>query len=352
MSAEIVFERALALPHRQKLELHSLLGEWLREAGDPPNKTDQRIERQKQALAAMAAVAGALSLPEGQGPTTTQFNATCKQLALGWTVSSVGRAFNSWRNARTAFESGRLPEGSRQIRMRRRVSGPRRTRAVHLQNVRDWLASDPVAESIEDYDRWRRRRDDQIAGTDEMLAPDWDSVRRAFPGLSVEEIVAAAKEGVTDFEGYCREKAEERLAAEHNPVGLVGRADAAALLGVPESTVRRATRTRADYPNIVTKLGNQWFLYLPDVRAYAAGEHKANMAEDALSGTLMGTTELATELGLKRRDLGHLIEHRRNWRIPMPDGQASQVYYWRRESVERWKAEHPPETRRARRPTA
>jgi len=352
MSAEIIFERALALPHRQKLELHSLLGEWLQEVGEVPSPSDRRADRQKQALAAMEAVAEALVLAEGQAPTTTQFNAACKQLGLGWNVSSVGRAFNGWRNAKDAFEGGRLPEGSRQIRQRRHVSGPRRTRNTHLQDVRDWLASDPGVESIEDYERWRRRRNDQLVGTEERLIGDWNSVRRVFPGVNHEQLIAAAKEDVTDYAAYCREKVEERLAAEHNPVGLVGLADTAALLCVSEYAVRRAAITSADYPNIVVKLANQSFLYLPDVRAYAAGERKPTLAENALSESVMGTTEVATELGLTRDALLSLIARRRDWRTPMPDGQASDIHYWRRESFRRWKEEHPPETRGVQPPAA
>ena len=80
MSAEIIFERALALPHRQKLELHSLLGEWLQEVGEVPSPSDRRADRQKQALAAMEAVAEALVLAAGAMPKTLSRVDDCRRV--------------------------------------------------------------------------------------------------------------------------------------------------------------------------------------------------------------------------------------------------------------------------------
>jgi len=348
LSVQAVFQRALALPQAGKLELYKLLGEWLQEAGAAPSKTDLRVQRQHEVLEAMAAVAHTLALPEGKAPTTTQFNATCRTLGLRWNVSSAGRAFNGWRNATDAFAGRHLPETSRQIRMRRYLSGARRSPRAHLQSVRDWLATSPTAETIEDYERWRTQHNDALAGTDDALAADWISLRRVLPGLRGEGIIEAAKLNITDTEAFCRERAQERLAAEENPAELVSIGDTAALLGLTESTVRRLSTTDASFPNIVISIGRSALLYLPDVRAYGAQASPPSLAAGALERKLVGANELATEFGLQKSNLWGFINGHQDWRIPMPDGRTSGIYYWLREKVETWKALHPPETRKRR----
>ena len=296
----------------------------------------------------MAAVAHSLALPDGTAPTTTQFNATCRVLGLRWNVSSAGRAFNGWRNATEAFAGRYLPESSRQIRMRRYLSGGRRSPRAHLQSVRDWLGTNPTAETIENYERWRKQHNDALAGTDEALAADWISLRRVLPGLRGEGIIEAAKLDVIDTEAFCREKAQQRLAAEENPVELVSIGDTAALLGLTESTVRRRSTTDASFPNIVISIGRNALLYLPDVRAYGAQASPPSLAARALERKLVGTNELAAEFGVQKTNLWGFISGRQDWRIPMPDGRTSGIYYWLRENVETWKASHPPETRKRR----
>jgi len=345
VSVEKLFEDALALPHRDKLRLHSLLGECLPEIGAAATISDRRIERQQQALTAMAEVARALDLPESQAPTATQFNETSKLLGLRWSVSSVGRVFNSWRNATQAFAGGQIPEGSRQIRLRQHMRGPHRTKAANLDSVRAWLASGPVEETPTDYNRWRRRHNDSLAGTDTSLAVHWMGVRRSMPGLGVAEIVAAARQEIPDIKAYCKDRAEERLAVEDNPAGLVDLPDAAALLGMTPVIVLQKARIRRDFPNLVVKLGHKSFLYLSDVRAYADGIRQPTLAEDALSGSLLTMEQLAGELGFRKSSLWRFIEAKQDWRVPAPCGSASEWYYWFRENVDRWKAEHPPETR-------
>ena len=192
-----------------------------------------------------------------------------------------------------------------------------------------------------DYERWRRGHNEQRADSGERLAANWDAIRDALPGLTPAEIIAAAKGGVADLGTYCRDMAENRLAAEGNTAELVSTADTAALLGLTEFVVRGHARRRADFPNPVAKIGREWFLHLPDVRAYASGGREPSMAAGALDGALVGTKELAAELGLTKVALWGFADRKSADRVPLPDGRTPQCAYWLRENVERWKREHP-----------
>lgn len=152
-------------------------------------------------------------------------------------ASAAGRAFNGWRNATIAFEGGRVPESARLIRQRRALRfAVADNPAECLARVAEWLESEEYEENTKaDYMQWRTRYNERVAGTDAPLAPHWKHfATKVFPELTVEDIVAAARGEVEDWGALLRQRAEERLQHEENPLRLVTVATAAALLGMPQ----------------------------------------------------------------------------------------------------------------------
>lgn len=71
-------------------------------------------------------VAEELGLPEGQAPTTTQFDEVSKRLGLGVSASPAGRAWVKWRFACEAFISHRVRRSARQRALMKANTGKRR----------------------------------------------------------------------------------------------------------------------------------------------------------------------------------------------------------------------------------
>lgn len=351
---ETLLWRALALPYRAQLQLHELLAGRLREAGRAPTKHDDLIERQRATLAAMRDVAEALDLPEGQAPAAAEFSDECKRLGLKMNASAAGRAFNGWRNATIAFEGGRVPESARLIRQRRALRrGPYRDPADCLAHVAEWLESEEHEENTKaDYMQWRNRYNERVAGTGAPLAPHWDHfARKVFPELTVEDIVAAARGEVEDWRALLRQRAEERLQHEENPLRLVTVATAAALLGTSQFVLSEGLRQGSPgLPVVVATLSKERVLIADDVLAYRVGETPPPREPGEFDGSLLNAAGLAVALGRKRHSVKEALARRAWHLLPRPTGRTRTQYYWLRSDVEAWsshKAGPSPERRAA-----
>jgi len=251
---EALLRRVFALPHRAQLLLYGVLAERLADAGRPTGKHDDRIGRQREALAAMQQVADSLELAPGTAPTTSEFNEECKRLGLATNVSAVGRAFNGWRNATIAFEGDHVPESARQVRQRHALgsahqSGPADLLAV----VAEWLNSDECQDHTpEDYMQWRRKYNERAAAAGTQAAVGWNHLsKKVFCEMTTEDIIAAARGEVEDWSALCRQRAQQRLDPEVNPLGLVSLVTGAALLGT--------THYALDVlPQDVANAGDRW----------------------------------------------------------------------------------------------
>jgi len=77
-------------------------------------------------------------------PTTTEFNEWAPKLKLGWSTSSVGRAFKSWLLAQRCFEEGRINPAAREITQRTYLAAAaKRTPIQHLGMLALWRKERP-----------------------------------------------------------------------------------------------------------------------------------------------------------------------------------------------------------------
>lgn len=337
---EAIFRQVLYLSHRGQLELFELLAQRLGDTSAAPIEQVQSVVRQRETLEAMQQVAVALNLPEGRAPTTTQFNAQAKALGLDWNVSSVGRAFSKrqgWRLATQAFERGQLPETARQIRQKRYLAHRRSERIQHLATLREWLDSDPPDESAQDYARWRVEYNAALADSDRELAVRRIYFERMFPELSWTDLLDAARGRVQDVTELSRQRAEDRLQNEPNPLRLVGVTTAAALLGMNsyhlDETLKRCPET---FPTVVATLGGTRAFLEEDLRAYAASRHFERRTVGELDSCIFGTASLSRFLGCRPGSAYRALMYHHWHLVPEPSGRYANVRYWLCDEVEAW----------------
>lgn len=345
LSVEALLRRVFALPHRAQLHLYDVLGERLADAGRPTGKADDRIGRQREALAAMQQVADALRLAPGTAPTTSEFNDECKRLGLATNVSAVGRAFNGWRNATIAFEGDHIPESARQVRQRYALRG------VHgggpadlLAVVAEWLSSDECQDQTpEDYMQWRRKYNERAAAAGTQTAVSWSHLtQKVFCEMTTEDIVAAARGEVEDWSTLCRQRAEQRLDPEVNPLGLVSLITGAALLGTTHYTLEDGIATgKPGFPVVVARLGSERLLLADDVLLCAEGKASPRRETNEMSAALLNSRGVAETLGKTERSVRSAMPRSAWHLVPEPAGRTRHQSYWLRAEVEAWS---PPKT--------
>jgi hypothetical protein len=89
-----LLQRFFGLPRRDQLEFFESVREYLlAEDAAPELPQDKLLREQREALEAMARVAGALEVPEGTSPNSSQFGDIAPRVAPEWSTSRVVRAF-------------------------------------------------------------------------------------------------------------------------------------------------------------------------------------------------------------------------------------------------------------------
>lgn len=251
-----VFRKALLLSPRGQVELYVMLRERLADVAAPASEADEGIDRRRAAVEAMEQVAAALDLPVGTAPTSTQFTEQTRALGLDWTVSKLVRLFKGWSNAQKFYENRRLPETARQVSQRRYIAAPRRTSLDHLAEVAEWLDGKPPDTSRLAYDEWRNTYNRANAASEESLPAHSRHLRRLFPELTWQDMLNAAQDEHADPWTLSRQRAEERLRTELNPLGLVSVGTAAALLGMTVFRFESArTSERPGFPQMFGFVG-------------------------------------------------------------------------------------------------
>ena len=127
---ETVLRRFGDLTTRAQLRAFEVIREYL---GEEIKETaaDREVSDRKAALEAIRQVAAELGLPEGQAPTSPQFDEVSKRLGIGWSASRVVRAWGRWRFACEAF----MGTASARARAKRRSLRPTRASAVPMRTT-------------------------------------------------------------------------------------------------------------------------------------------------------------------------------------------------------------------------
>jgi hypothetical protein len=344
---ENLLHRILALPYRSQLELYAQLTDRLSTIAKP-SMARNRITDQREALIAMQSVAKSLSLPDGQAPTTTQFDLEARKLGLAWNVTSVGRALNGYRNAQTAFTTGRVPEGARHIRQRHYLNRTGRwaDRMDSLEFLRRWQEEDPGGQTRSDYTRWLVDYNSRAAAAGMPLGAIWQTLNRQFPELSFADLMDVAFGRVTDPTELSRQRAEERLSSEPNPLRLVGVGTASALLGM--TTIRfNGTRPNRWLGGLtpVAAIGRFNAFLEEDIRTYQATGLATPRKLFEMNDQLLPAAQAGPLLGYATGSSLLVASH--NGQALAADGRYAFVEYWLPASVAAWRATHPaPKSRR------
>lgn len=342
---DVLLARVLLLPREAQLRLHNRLAEHLVDDRAAPSALSRRIRRQQDVIAALQRTAEDLGLPAGHAPTTTQFAEAARRLDLGITVSSAGRAYGTWRNATRAFITGQTPEASRGIRQRNFLAGvSERDLAHHLAVVATWLDTEPDQETRAGYRRWRDAQIERHRDDADPLPISWVSLARLVPGLTDEDIIAAARGGVPDIRALQLRRTAEHAKNDDNPLDLITLTALAARLGISTTAARDAcARHEPGFPAVVARVSANRVFYEADAATYASTGSAPRRPHLELQPSLADRHAITTMLGLPQRAVDYALTRRRWARCPPPTGKAGRYHYWLRTDVAQWATEHRPD---------
>ena len=289
----------------------------------------------------MQSVAESLSLPDGQAPTTTQFDLQARKLGLAWNVTSVGRALNGYRDAQLHSRQDGFLKAPATYASGSTSSEPERPdRMDLLEFLRRWQEDDPGGQTPIDYTRWLLDYNSRAAAEGMPLGAGWPTLTRQFPELSFGDEGDVAFGRVTDPTELSRQRAEERLSSEPNPLRLVGVGTASALIGMTTIMFKgRPNETMAGRPD--SRRGNRSVqcVFEQDIRAYQATGVAPPRKLYELNDQLLSAAQVAPLLGYVTGTT--LLTASRNGRVLAPEGRYSRVEYWLPASVAAWRATHP-----------
>jgi hypothetical protein len=313
-------QRFFVLPAAEQLRAFQAMRDYLADT-IVATEADRELDERAQSLEVIAEVARELDLPEGQAPTTTQFNEVSKRLGLGWSVSRVGRAWGKWRFAAEAFTGHRTRTTARQRALRSAHSGKRRTHEDYLTALRLWLDTKPAVTTTGIYDAWAREYSDSPP-PGRRPVPLWMAIYKML-GVSFENALRAAR-GDGDLSEMSKTL---RTRNDHGP--LVSTRWIAEERGLLPHQARQLTH-RPDFPRPVVKLSTHRAWLRDDVEAFFAARDFPKRRDYELEGEYLSAREAASLLGCPV------------WRIsngspglPKPVGQVSSRQYWRKRDIER-----------------
>jgi hypothetical protein len=329
---ETVLRRFGDLTTRAQLRAFEVIREYL---GEELKETeaDREVDERQAALEVMRRVAEELGLPEGQAPTTTQFNEVSKRLGLGWSASRVGRAWGRWRFACEAFTGHHVRKTARQNVLIEAKTGKRRAYENYLTALRLWLDTNPAVEEITAYDAWAREFNDDLS-PEQLPVTRWHAIYTNLRiSFSDALRVARGEKALADCEPLRGNHSEE-----YGP--LVSTRWIARERELSEHHAKNVTH-RPDFPKPIVNLSRTRAWLKEDVEAYFAGRPFPVREEYELQGEYLSLVELAALMGKPPRRLVS-----QTMRKPEPAGQVSRRHYWRRDEVERWLKENGRPARR------
>jgi hypothetical protein len=319
---ETVLRRFGDLTTRAQLRAFEVIREYLGEE-IKETEADREIDERQAALEVMRRVAEELGLPEGQAPTTTQFDEVSKRLGLGWSTSRVGRAWVKWRFACEAFIGYRVRRTARHRALMTANTGKRRAHEDYLTAIRLWLDTNPPAVLTEAYNDWAREFNEALP-TGQPPVMGWDTIDRVLR-VSFADVIRAAR-GEIELSDCPRKGSDHRK--EYGP--LVSANWIAGERDLTDHQARHIT-SRHDFPKPVVKLSGNRAWLKEDVEAYFNGRPFPEREELELQDEFMSMADLAAVMGKPPDRLKS-----QTMRRPEQAGLVGRKRYWRRDEVERW----------------
>jgi hypothetical protein len=141
---QAVLRRILEMPSQDQERLYAALGDMLEgpPGEEPVHGREMRLRL--EAVKSMEAAAAYLGLPEGQAPTTKEYQRAARETDLPMNWPTVYRAFEKrWKLACDFYEGQRIPLTSSQRATRRAALGTRRSHEEPIECIRLFLNQDP-----------------------------------------------------------------------------------------------------------------------------------------------------------------------------------------------------------------
>jgi hypothetical protein len=329
---ETVLRRFGDLTTRAQLRALEVIREYL---GEEVKETeaDREVSERQAALGVMRQVADELHLPEGQSPTSSQFDEVSKRLGIGWSTSRVVRAWGRWRFACEAFIGHRVRKSARQKAILEANTGKRRAYENYLTAVRLWLNTNPPIEEITAYDAWTREFNDDLPD-DQPPVPLWSPIYSNLR-VSFADVLRVAR-GEAEL-GDCHRRLGDHR-SDRGP--LVSTNWIAGEHDLSEHQARHITH-RPDFPKPVVKLSGTRAWLKTDVEAYFDDRPFPKRKEYELQEEFLSLAELAALMGKPPERLKS-----QTMRRPEPAGLVSRRRYWRKSEAERWLKENGRPARR------
>jgi hypothetical protein len=296
----VVLQRFCELPRKDQLEVYAFVRDYLAEGNElAKTKKDERLEEQRDALEALAAVASACGVPDGKAPTTTQFDDLAPTAAPGWTKSRVIRAFGRWRIAREIYERETLrPTWRQQELERERISRQSRHEA-HLTSLKIFVESKPARADWPSFVSFREHYNDHLQPGQRPLATPTAIVKSL--GWSFDEAIRVAKREIEPEEAKPHKPQPlPRLDDEEGPHGLVCARVAAGICGYGEVSWGHQVIHHPDFPTPVIALDHLRLWYRSDVEAFAAGREFPRRAYNELRTAYLTVGDLVELTGKAR----------------------------------------------------
>lgn len=323
-----------ALPEMEKLVAFFDMHDYLAARPGTNLPVAEELRERAAAITAIARVAQACGLPQGEAPKVADFNRTAKALGLGWTASKVGRRWQSYSNACDVYLGKRIPESPARSAARRATSGRRREYETPMGSIHRWLRSDAIGDSDRtDYAEWADEHNrGVIAGKlDEPLVLKVSAVETSL-GIPFTAAVACAR-GETTFEVEAARRVRREL-HRTGPLDLVGTHAVALILGAHVNAVSNYRR-RPGFPTAVAYVSRKPAYLLADVEAYRDAGAAPDRTEGELQERVLDTAAVAARFGISADTVRTYI-HQRQPAIPMPEGAVGQVHYWTQSGVDAW----------------
>jgi hypothetical protein len=291
------------------------------------------IRERQEVLEAMRAVAEHLQLPLGEAPTGVQFSETCKELGLPWSKGKAIGAWERWNMAVEAFKGERRIETPRQ-RLQRQTAYRASGQDDCFRGVRLWLQSEPPVTTIDAYDNFAKRHNENVKDPSDRVA--LRSALRRTLSLKWPQTLAVARGEMTLEEAINEALATELPRARKG--GLMGVPAIARFLRSNQNTVQRAADGGDKrFPIPVARISGQRAWLYEDIHRYKRSYAVPKRQEDEQQHLFMDKEELATRLEIAPKSLmGKVNSHR--WElVPPPEGFTSVgCPYWRRAKAEHW----------------
>lgn len=329
-----ILDRIYAMPRSAQLNVFAALRDYLGAEDVPENRLDVRIDKQAESLDVMRRVAEHYELSPDTAPTATQWRSAPADVTAGWSVTRIVNTWGRFRFAQAAYVGEPLSRGSAKASMRRKAVRRHSQYEDELEGVRRWLKTSPASNLSTIYDEFAREQNELIeAGQSENLPLRLSAAVRSNVNLDWDQVIAVANDEADAME--LREARRERaLQRDTGPLGLVGVAGAAAIVGHTGNLQELVESP--DFPAHVVQLGHTRGWLAEDVEAYRDRRPFPRREAGEMRHLIVGTAEMAEMRGYAGPASVVTTLHRAPTMLPPPDGRLGRSVYWLRSTVDEW----------------